>query len=72
MHAGIEEKFNSLLREKLDAANMNALGGGGVSLYSDDRDGNSYFLGVVIGDLVFLGVVQAKSFKKTTLVFVRV
>ena len=70
MHAGIEEKFNSLLREKLDAANMNALGG--VSLYSDDRDGNSYFLGVVIGDLVFLGVVQAKSFKKTTLVFVRV
>ena len=33
-----------------------------------------YFLGVVIGDLVliFLGVVQAKSFKKIKLIFVRV
>ena len=30
------------------------------------------FLGVVIGDLVFLGVVQAKTFKKIKLVFVRV
>ena len=30
------------------------------------------FLGVVIGDLVLLGVVQAKSFKEIKLVFVRV
>ena len=30
------------------------------------------FLGVVIGDLVFLGVAQAKSFKKKKSVFVRV
>ena len=29
------------------------------------------FLGVVIGDLVFLGIVQAKSFEKIKLVFVR-
>ena len=29
-------------------------------------------LGVVIGDLVFLGVVQAKSFKEIKLVFVKV
>ena len=34
--------------------------------------GGMYFLGVVIGDLVFLGVVQAKFFKKIKLVFVRV
>ena len=30
------------------------------------------FLGAVIGDLVFLGVVQAKSFKEIKLIFVRV
>ena len=36
-------------------------GGGGYSLYSDDRDDcHNYFLGVVIGDLVFLGVVQER------------
>ena len=40
---------------------------GGYSLFSDDRD-DHLFLGVVIGDLVFLGVVQAKSFKKIKLV----
>ena len=43
--------------------------GGGYSLYSDDRDN---FLGLVIGNLVFLGVVQAKSIKKIKPVFVRV
>ena len=45
---------------------------GRYSLYSDDRDDRRNFLGVVIGDLVFLGVVQEKSFKKIKLVFVRV
>ena len=30
------------------------------------------FLGDVIGDLVFLGVVQAKPFKEIKLIFVRV
>ena len=36
-------------------------GEGGYSLYSDDRDDcHNYFLGVVIGDLVFLGVVQER------------
>ena len=35
-------------------------GGGGYSLYSDDKDDRCIILGVVIGDLVFLGVVQAK------------
>ena len=45
---------------------------GGYSLYSDDKDDRCIILGVVIGDLVFLGVVQVKSFKKIKLVFVRV
>ena len=41
---------------------------GRYSLYSDDRDDRRIFQGLIIGDLVFLGVVQAKSL----LVFVRV
>ena len=36
----------------------------GYSLYSDDRDDRRIFLGVVLSDLVFLGVVQAKCMKK--------
>ena len=46
-------------------------GGSRFSLYSDDRDDRRIFR-VVIGDLVFLGVVQAKFFKKIKPVFVRV
>ena len=43
----------------------------GYTLYSDNRD-DRRFLGVIIDDLVFLGVVEEKSFKKIKLVFVRV
>ena len=50
----------------------NPWGGGGVTPYIQMIGMIVVFWGVVIGDLVFLGVVQAKSFKKIKQVFVRV
>ena len=45
---------------------------GGYSQYSDDRDDRRIFSGLKSAIWYFLGVVQAKSFKKIKLVFVKV
>ena len=55
-----------------DVLQCNTRGGGGGGGTHYIQMIASYFLGVVIGALVFLGVVQAKSFKKIKQLFVRV